>query len=72
MNVRPSRTLQRIMYCLPKPLRRIKVCQWLGLTLFRTSRHQLNFGACSLVGDIRDGTVANSLIKKDFADYGFF
>jgi FkbM family methyltransferase len=72
MNKKPTRTLQAWMFCLPKYLRRIRVAQWLGLKVLGTSRHELDFGQGVLVGDIRDGAVANALAKKTFADYGYY
>ncbi len=63
--------LQRLILVLPKPLRRIKVAQFLA-ALSGTPYHRVEFSRGELIGNLRDREVANSLVRGAFADYGYF
>lgn len=72
MRNQPTFTLQRFMFGLPAGLRRLRLARALGLGVWRTSRHALEFDHGRLVGDIRDRAVLNALVQKRYEDYGYF
>jgi FkbM family methyltransferase len=68
----PDFRLQNAILRLPAPLRRQKLLRAV-LTVFPGScYHAIRFNGSAIVGDIRDAYVANTLLKRAFADYGYF
>jgi FkbM family methyltransferase len=63
--------LQRVIQTLPRPLQRIRLAQLLA-TLAGSTYHRVRFQQGELIGNVRDGSVANSLVRGTFADYGYF
>lgn len=72
MNIRTSRfPLQHFIHALPKPLQRNRIAQ-LFASITGSPYHRVVFQQGELVGNVRDGAVANSLVRGTFADYGYF
>lgn len=72
MDVRVSPfPLQRILQALPRPLRRIKAAQFLA-SFTGGPYHRLSFDSGTLIGNVRDVEIANSLVRGTFQDYGYF
>lgn len=63
--------LQRFLRWLPKPLRRIRVAQFLT-GVAGSPYHHITFQCGGLIANVRDREVANSLVRGSFADYGYF
>lgn len=72
MNIKTSPfPLQRLVGALPQPLRRIKVAQFLAF-ITGSPYHRIRFQQGELIGNVQDRGVANSLVRRTFADYGYF
>jgi FkbM family methyltransferase len=72
MTIRTSQfPLQRLIRVLPRPLRRIRIAQ-LFAKILGSPYHPIVFQHGELIGNIRDHGVANSLVKGEFADHGYF
>lgn len=64
--------LQRLMLKLPRRWRRQKLARLLAASLFRGPYVRLEFDRSQIVGNIREGAVAQALLTRHFEDYGYF
>ncbi len=72
MNIRVSQfPLQRLIHALPRPLQRIRIAQLIA-KIVGSPYHRIYFQQGELIGNIQDSGAANSLVRRSFADHGYF
>jgi len=70
--LKPSFFLQRLIFSLPSPLRRMKLARALSRLWGSDGYHFLEFQSGYLNGHISEGQITYSLVTKHFEDYGYF